>query len=178
MSRRLTPLALATMLGATLTACGDAETPLMAEVAAPSLAATAARQNLILAEIRSATAPFHRVEVALAEGYVPVSPCVEIPIGGMGYHYLNGSLVDGTVDPSRPEVLLYEPQKNGELELIGVEFVVPPALWAGSGPPQLGDQTFGNDPYGNYALHAWVWRHNPDGMYANFNPRVSCQYAP
>lgn len=176
MSRRLTHLALATMFGATLTACGDAEPPLMAEVPAPSLAA--AQQNLILAEIRSGTARFQRVEVALAEGYVPVSPCVAIPTGGMGYHYLKGSLVDGVVDSSRPEMLLYEPQKNGKLKLVGVEFVVPPALWAGSGPPQLGDQTFGNDPFGNYALHAWVWRHNPDGMYADFNPRVSCEYAP
>jgi hypothetical protein len=178
MSRRLTQLALATMFGATLTACGDLETPLMAEVPAPSLAATAAQQNRILAEIRSATARFQRVEVALAEGYGPVSPCVESPMGGMGYHYRKDSLVDGVVDPSHPEMLLYEPQKNGKLELIGVEFVVPPAQWAGSGPPQLGDQTFGNDPFGNYALHVWVWRHNPNGMYADFNPRVSCAYAP
>jgi hypothetical protein len=102
------------------------------------------------------------------------SPCVEIPIGGMSYLPASGQ----RDAEHRPEVLLYEPQKNGKLELIGVEFVVPPALWAGSGPPELGDQTFGNNPYGNYALHAWVWRHNPNGMYANFNPRVSCAYAP
>jgi hypothetical protein len=178
MSRRITLLPLATLLALTATACGDAGTPLAPEAPTASLAAAAAQENHILAEIRSATARFHRVEVALAEGYVPVSPCVQSPMGGMGYHYRNNALVDGVVAPSRPEMLLYEPQKNGKLELIGVEFVIPPSLWAGSGPPQLGDQTFGNDPFGNYALHVWVWRHNPNGMYADFNPRVSCEHAP
>jgi hypothetical protein len=25
-----------------------------------------------------------------------------------------------------------------------------------------------------YALHVWVWRHNPEGLFAETNPRVSC----
>jgi len=28
-----------------------------------------------------------------------------------------------------------------------------------------------------WALHVWAWRENPSGLYANWNPKVSCQYA-
>jgi hypothetical protein len=69
-------------------------------------------------------------------------------------------------------------KRGGGVPVAELEFVVPPTMWAGSGPPRLGDQTFGNDPFGNYALHVWVWRHNPHGMYADFNPNVSCEHAP
>lgn len=26
----------------------------------------------------------------------------------------------------------------------------------------------------HHDLHAWVWKHNPAGTFAQFNPRVSC----
>lgn len=177
MSRSLSQLTLAALLASALAACGDQNTLLMAEIPEPALSAVA-QQNTFLSEIRNATARYHRVEVALEAGYAPVSPCVSSPLGGMGYHYRNDALVDGVVDPSRPEMLLYEPTKNGRLGLVGVEFVVPPSLWTDPSPPRLGDQEFGMDPFGNHALHVWVWRHNPSGMYADFNPRVSCEQAP
>ncbi|MGH2385699.1 MAG: hypothetical protein ACRDGB_11715, partial [Candidatus Limnocylindria bacterium] len=25
-----------------------------------------------------------------------------------------------------------------------------------------------------YALHAWIWKENPSGLYAGFNPEVTC----
>ena len=28
-----------------------------------------------------------------------------------------------------------------------------------------------------YALHAWIWDHNPAGVFENFNPTVSCTNA-
>jgi len=42
-----------------------------------------------LAEVRAATARYHDLDAALADGYIPVSPCVaEAGLGGMGYHFL------------------------------------------------------------------------------------------
>jgi len=65
-----------------------------------------------LAEARAATARFHNVEVALDAGYAPGSPCEP----GQGIHYVNMNLAfDPTLDVTTPEVLLYEPQKNGKL---------------------------------------------------------------
>lgn len=52
------------------------------------------------------------------------------------------------------------------------------APWPSADPPHLGDQPFGTDPFGSYALHAWVWHHDPSGTYADFNPKVSCEEAP
>jgi hypothetical protein len=89
-------------------------------------------------------------------------------------------LVDGVIDASRPEVLIYEPTKNGEVQLVGVAFVVPPQAWPNSAPPTLGAQEF-TPPAGpaspTYLLTAWVWRHNPDGLHAFYNPKVSCEFA-
>ena len=43
----------------------------------------------------------------------------------MGLHFVNGALVgDGEVDAMHPEILLYEPLPNGDMRLVGVEFVV------------------------------------------------------
>jgi hypothetical protein len=26
----------------------------------------------------------------------------------------------------------------------------------------------------HYVVHAWIWRHNPSGMFADWNPNVKC----
>lgn len=159
-----------------------------ASLARVSAAATSpAAQNQLLAEIRQATARYHRVDVAIADGYVLGSPCEAIPGGGIGVHYRKSSLIDAVVDPSQPELLVYEPQKNGNLELVAVAFVVRASAWdaVNSGLPMLGDQVFedkripdwSSPPFPNYELHVWVWKHNPSGMYATTNPTVSCELA-
>jgi len=141
-----------------------------------------------LADVRKATARYHRLATAEAEGYVLASPCVSSPIGGMGHHYINFGLVDGVADPLEPEVLVYEPQKNGTMKLVAVEFIVPAAAWTSNTPPMLGSQPYEdhrNDPetnYGgpdfpNFQIHAWVWQNNPLGMHAPFNPTVTCDFA-
>lgn len=142
-----------------------------------------AEQNKLNAQIRQATAHYHQVERAMADGYTPAGGCVP----GMGIHYVNFGLVDGTVDPSMPEVLVYEPQKNGKLKLVAVEFIVVAAAWDAthSSPPMLGSRVFDDHrpvgspgpPFPNYQLHAWVWKNNPAGMYTPFNPTVSCEFA-
>lgn len=74
-----------------------------------------------LAQTRAAVAPFHRVDAAVAAGYLPAPECVE----GMGVHHADlAAVLDPAVDPSHPEVLVYEPQADGSMRLVAVEFVV------------------------------------------------------
>ena len=141
-------------------------------------------QNSLLATVRGATARYHDVDAALADGYVLGSPCEAMPGQGIGVHYRKGSLIDGVVDPAQPELLVYEPQQNGRLQLVAVAFVVRASAWdpTHNSPPMLGDQVFedkrvpdwSSPPFPTYELHVWVWKHNPSGMYNTTNPLVSC----
>jgi hypothetical protein len=130
-----------------------------------------------LARARAATAKYHNFDQAVADGFVQVSPCVEVPgLGGMGYHYLNFARFDTNVDPSEPELLLYMPNKNGKMQLVAVEYA---AVYTGSNPaPVLFGQTMeGPVSHGGplqYELHAWIWKNNPEGMFEPFNPSISC----
>lgn len=123
-----------------------------------------------LAAARAGTAAYQRVDAALADGYVPVSPCISVPgLGTMGIHYANFGLVDATHDPAQPEVLVYNPDENGRLRLVAVEYM-------STVPAEFGGGVH-FDPPGNglpFSLHAWVWKNNPSGMFAGFNPTASC----
>jgi hypothetical protein len=93
-------------------------------------------------------------------------------------HYLNPGLVDSTVELLRPELVMYEPQPDGSLQLIGVDYVVPFDAWtAPEAPTLLGVPFMRNEPLGVWALHIWAWRPNPSGMFAMWNPQASCAYA-
>lgn len=132
-----------------------------------------------LATIRGATAGFHRVDAAVAAGWdFLASDCVEAPgAGGMGFHYVNMSLVDLTLEPAQPEVLVYAPGPEGQLKLVAAEYMVPAAPWdalSSSPPTVLGETMHLNPHLGAYVLHAWVWQHNPAGMFVDWNPTVSC----
>lgn len=125
-------------------------------------------------------------------------------LGGMGIHYFRPDLLGITGDQPRvtgngthtdfaqPGVLVYEPQADGGLALVAVENLVFRDAWlaaGNSGPPEfLGNQYFnmvdnpdteadeahGFDPH--YELHMWLYRENPSGVLAPFNPNVSCQH--
>lgn len=139
-----------------------------------------------LAEIRAATARYHRVEVAIADGYRSTFECVARPgVGAMGIHYVNFALRnDAAFDATHPEVLVYEPQKNGQLRLVAVEYFIWRTNWDAAHPTTtpslLGhpfNQSFDLAAHGlpdHYELHAWLWRHNPNGMFAPWNPNVTC----
>lgn len=134
-----------------------------------------------VARLRALTAPFHRFDVAVAEGWgTQITACFEDPnVGGMGFHYGNTAYIDGTVDVLQPELLLYEPQKNGNMRLVAVEYIVPFDAWTSSEPPQLFGQSFSrNEAFGIWALHVWHERNNPRGMFADWNPKVTCDNAP
>jgi len=152
---------------------------------APALATSVADGSL--AEARAATARFQNVETALQAGYVQASPCEP----GQGYHYVNWALAgDPALNVSTPEVLLYEPGTNGQLHLVGVEYVrFYETFTAPAAPPYVrdpnGPSMFGVDFHGpmaghapgmpdHHELHVWVWRHSPEGMFEAYNSRISC----
>jgi hypothetical protein len=135
--------------------------------------------------VREATGRFRDVSVAEAEGYALMFGCVSGPDwGAMGLHYVNLPLVtDGVLDPSRPEIVIYEPLPNGRLRLIGADFLVFASDWhaTNSATPQLGGQLlhlfespnrFGLPDF--YTLHVWAWKDNPAGTFSNWHSKVSC----
>ena len=164
---------------------------LVAAVAVVSLLAIAgtsiaAAGQSPLARVRQATAAFHRLSAAEAAGYGPFYVCTDHATdGAMGQHYVNGTLVgDPTIDPLRPEALVYAPKPGGGLRLVGVEYVVFQADWDAlyDAPPSLFGRRFALVEAGNryglpafYELHAWIWRPNPNGMFNDWNPKVSCR---
>jgi hypothetical protein len=144
----------------------------------PTASATAYSQDL--KAVRVATARFHSPEQALRAGYLASPECVASPAGGMGFHYENPALMtDPAVDPAEPEILLYAPGADGELELVGVEYFRDAT--EGAMAPALYGHTFDGPMAGHhpgmgvhYDLHVWVWQDNPSGIFTQFNPDVSC----
>ena len=135
-------------------------------------AQAAAHDDNPLAAVKKATARFHNVGTAEAAGYARALPCFDLPgVGGMGQHYVKGPL-DTVVTPTEPEALVYEVD-GSELKLVAVEYIVPQSLWTSSLPPKLFGQWFlRNDTLGLWTLHAWIWRSNPLGTFASYNPEV------
>ena len=148
--------------------------------AAAGQAGLSASVNQDLARLRAATAQFHQFDKAVAAGWsTKITGCMEqAGTGGMGFHYGNVGLIDGTVQADKPELLLYEPEKNGRLRLVAVEYIIPYAIHSrDAAPPVLFGRPFiRNDFFQLWGLHAWVWEENPSGMFADWNPRVSCAY--
>lgn len=133
-----------------------------------------------LQQLKTATTPYQSLATARAAGYdTPITTCwYDHDQGGMGYHYGRVDLIDGQPDLMHPEALIYEPQRDGSMLLVGMEYIVPIDAWPGSQPPRLVDQDFTrSDALGVYALHIYLWKNNPAGLYAPWNPDISCQYA-
>jgi hypothetical protein len=157
-------------------------------------AVSAAANTSDTSDARAGTAPYHRLDAARAAGYDLLTDaagiaCIDNPgVGGMGIHYANGNLVGNpSVDAATPEALVYEPQPNGRLRLVAAEYVVLQSAWeaaGNSGVPTLFGRSFELIPSPNryglpafYELHAWIWKHNPRGMFDDWNPLVSCAAA-
>lgn len=144
--------------------------------AAPGSAAL----NRALAELRRETAPYHDFGRAVEDGFgARITPCwAHRTLGAMGYHYADPGRIDGTVSLLEPEVLMYEPQRGGHLRLVGMEYIVPIDAWQGESPPTLLGQEFHRHSFlPIYKLHIWLWRNNPRGIFADWNPNVSCDFA-
>ncbi len=136
--------------------------------------------------VRESTERFRDVAAAEAEGYSLLFGCVSGPdSGAMGLHYVNLPLVlDGELDPRRPEIVIYEPLPNGRLRMTGADFLIFAETWhaANEATPQLMGQLlhlfespnrFGLPAF--YTLHVWAWKDNPNGAFVNWHPKVSCE---
>jgi len=137
--------------------------------------------DVMINEVRAVTSDYHDIENAMADGWNTfMSPCVEHPEeGGMGYHVGRMEFLDGRTSHLEPQVLLYEPLEGGGMEFIGVEYIIPfDVLPADSDPPMtLGQHYHQNHQLGIWALHVWTEKDNPNGMFNDWNPNVSCQFA-
>ena len=70
------------------------------------------------------------------------------------------------------------------MRLVALEYVVFQEAWRAehaTGKPQLFGQKFELVEEGNryglpafYELHLWAWKHNPSGIFEDWNPRVTC----
>ena len=144
-----------------------------------------------LHEARKTTTRYTDLQAALAAGYTKFpdlhGDCVDQPgQGGMGIHYVNPTLVgDAELDPLRPEFLVYRQGPNGSPELVALEYVVFAPFWDAlhPQPPVL----FGHpmhlvrtpNRYGTpmpfYELHVWLYEHNPNGLFNDWNPTFDCR---
>ena len=127
-------------------------------------------------------------------------------LGAMGIHYFRPDLLGITAPPNprvagigthtdflNPAILIYEPQADGSLELVAVENLVFESAWRAAGntePPSFHgrpyermadnpatavDEAHMFEPH--YDRHVWVFRDNPNGVYAPYNPNVRCPAA-
>jgi hypothetical protein len=146
-----------------------------------------------LQQVRAAMEKYQNPVVAIHDGYLSTLGCVNFPNaakpghepypqGAMGIHFLNPALVGPKLDPMRPQVLLYEPD-GGKLRLVGVEWFVPLATGVDKAPELFGQKFWGpmegHHPLmpasvAHYDLHVWLFKNNPEGMFAPTNPAVKC----
>lgn len=138
-----------------------------------------------LQAFRTLLAGFEDVDAARAAGFERFGDCMSGPQGAQGIHFTQGQrLGRATLDANEPQALMYEPRADGSLRLVGAEFIVFQAAWHEAGnaaaPALLGREfslntTLLDEPF--YALHVWTWQHNPLGLFANWNPLVTCEHA-
>lgn len=142
-------------------------------------------EDTLVQTVRQATIRFKNIDAAESAGYGLFHGCVSGPEeGAMGIHFVNGELVgDGEIDALQPEALIYE-VRNGRPQLVGVEYVVIAEAWDANHetPPSLLGQVFHYVGAPNrykipafYELHVWAWKQNPNGMFTDWNPKVSCE---
>lgn len=170
MSRRLTTFLTVTLAGA---------------VGVLAVASTAAAErgrsdDAGLRAVRAWTERYHSEAEVRADGFTPSDACVP----AMGHHYTNFSRLDGRLEPSRPEVLLFAPGPDGRV-LAGAEWIVVDRdqdLATDDDRPSLFGHPFEGPMPGHgpgmpihYDLHAWAWIENTAGGFAPWNSAVACR---
>jgi hypothetical protein len=142
---------------------------------------------------RVALAKYTDPFVAVRDGYFSTLACmdfpngvtdgaIEYPPGAMGVHLLNLANIGPKLDPTKPQVLIYEPVGD-KLVLAGAEWFVPVAASGGVVPTIFGQMLAGPMdghepimPVGlrHYDLHVWLWKPNPRGMFTSTNSALKC----
>ncbi|MEO5816247.1 MAG: hypothetical protein ABIT20_13305 [Gemmatimonadaceae bacterium] len=165
---------------ALLGACRDEQLPTRIQPLTSPGHTSAETHNGELATLIRVTTPFLRFETAKRAGWsAQITPCMASPEGGMGFHYGNTALIDGSARVEEPELLLYEPDHTGRLHLVAVEYIVPYTAHSRSAAPPVlfGQQFKQNDTFQLWGLHVWIWKANTRGLFAPWNPQVACGLA-
>ena len=146
-------------------------------------AASEAALQRDIEDLFAAVRAYGDVEVAAADGYAPASGCMTSDLGAQGIHLASDELFVPAVDAHAPQLLMYEPQADGGMRFIGIEYLVFQEAWHAAGHeerPVLFGQTFGlnqtllDEPF--YLLHVWIAQYNPLGLFADWNPLVDCSH--
>lgn len=163
-SKSATRVALLLLVGG-LVACGSE---------GPTDPSVTPEQQRDLEALRRATQSYVSFPAAQAAGYSEkLTECMADSSGGMGFHYGKVANIDGNARLLEPEILMYEPQADGSLRFVGIEFVVP--LSAAVDPPVLfGIPFHRNEAFQLWVLHVWLYKENPSGIFSDWNPTVSC----
>jgi hypothetical protein len=154
--------------------------------------ASAPSDSPLVAKVYKAVQRFKDINVAMGEGWVQGTPCVSGPDhGAMGVHFILPERVQKAVlKAEEPEALIYEPLENGYFQLVGVEFIILADVWQANnssdgtpaGPPALEGHLlnyigmpnrYGLPPF--FEIHVWAFEHNPNGSFADWNNRVTCE---
>ena len=146
-----------------------------------------------LQDVRKLLDKYNDPVVAVHDGFYSSLGCISYPKGGgegtmkyppgaMGVHFINFANVGPTLDPAKPQVLIYEP--NGDkLKLVAAEWFMPAEIAGGKAPSifgqELGGPMEGHKPLmpqglHHYDLHVWLWKTNPEGVFSPTNPAVKC----
>jgi len=160
----------------------------------PAAAQKAKDDSPDMKRAREALSKYKDPVAAIHDGYFSTLGCVMYPkpgqpghvpyaAGGMGVHFFNVQLMGAPLDPTKPQVLVYEPGAGGKLQLVAAEWFVPLSPQV-KGRPELFGKPFDGPmeghhplmPHGlhHYDLHVWLWKDNPAGMFSPTNPKVKC----
>lgn len=123
-----------------------------------------------LQQARASSAKYLNINNAFADGYVDIN----VIVPNMGSHYLKAANLDATFDFKKPEILVYNMNEAGNLQLVAVEYAVPLNLSANAPEGFTGNNDVWdrNTGFGLWLLHAWVWAYNPAGVFNPTNPSV------
>lgn len=161
--------------------------------------ATSRAQGTLSPELqatKAALAKYSDPIVAVRDGYFSTVGCIDFPQGAtdgpmvyppgaMGIHFLNPANIGPKLDPTKPQILIYE-EVAGKLVLTAAEWFMPVQV-AGGVAPSIFGQTLagpmdGHEPIipaslRHYDLHVWLWKDNPKGMFTSTNAAVKCDPA-
>lgn len=120
---------------------------------------------------KNATQRYRSLDSAIADGYTNINVVIE----NMGFHYMKESLADTVFQPEKPEILVYNKQHDGRIELVAVEYAVPIPLMPNKEPRGFtggADVWTYSTTFNLWLLHAWIWEFNPYGAFTPTNPTI------
>lgn len=124
-----------------------------------------------LTAAKNATQKYQSLDSAIADGYADINVVAQ----NMGFHYMKASLADTLFQPEKPEILVYNKQHDGHVQLVAVEYAVPIPLMPNKEPQGFtggADVWTYSTTFNLWLLHAWIWEFNPYGVFTPTNPNV------